>query len=144
MWAGYLTWEWRQGLRSSIHPLIIAAFYKLAQVLVSLFFAGVARDDCKGQASLVSIEHRPHAPFHSTPFAFDLLLNMPSASACWIPPRTASVIFQTEICDVKGHGHGLLDRAPSHPSSHLCHCCCSWYVHACGGERARDGIEGDC
>lgn len=32
---GYITWEWREQLRSSIHPLIYAAGYKLVQALHS-------------------------------------------------------------------------------------------------------------
>ena len=29
---GYLTWEWRHGVSSSVYPLVIAAFFKVAQV----------------------------------------------------------------------------------------------------------------
>ena len=29
---GHLTWEWKHQLRGSVYPLLIAAFYKLAQV----------------------------------------------------------------------------------------------------------------
>lgn len=30
---GYLTWEWSQGIRSYLYPLIISVFYKIAQLL---------------------------------------------------------------------------------------------------------------
>lgn len=30
---GYLTWEWSQGIRSYIHPLIISLVYKIVQLL---------------------------------------------------------------------------------------------------------------
>lgn len=30
---GYLTWEWHQGIRSYIPPLIIAAYYKLLELI---------------------------------------------------------------------------------------------------------------
>ncbi|KAG0598086.1 hypothetical protein M758_12G044700 [Ceratodon purpureus] len=30
---GHLTWEWEQGLRSYVHPLLFAAFYKILAIL---------------------------------------------------------------------------------------------------------------
>lgn len=72
---GYLTWEWRLGLRSSAHPLLFALFYKLLDSPYVPEIAKTSPDAIAWVPGLVQAVIAALADFHFVRFAHTMFRN---------------------------------------------------------------------